>query len=39
MEEAGANLSNVYNNFSVTQLGGEISEFKVDTVPKFFDKK
>ena len=33
LERAGADLSNAYNYFSVTQLGAEIFEFKDDPVP------
>ena len=36
---AGADLSNAYNYFSVTQLGTKIFRFKVNPVPKNFDKK
>ena len=36
MERAGADLSDTYNYFSVTQLGAEILEFKVDPVQKIF---
>ena len=38
-ERARADLSNAYNNFSVTQLGAEIFEFKDDPVPKILCKK
>ena len=38
MERAGADLSNTYNHFSVTQLGAKILEFKFDPVPKILDK-
>ena len=34
-QRAGADLSNAYSNFSDTQLGAEIFEFKDDPVPKF----
>ena len=34
LERAGADLSNEFNYFSVTQLGAEIFKFKVDPVPK-----
>ena len=34
LERVGADLSDTYNYFSVTQLGAEILEFKVDPVPK-----
>ena len=32
LERAGADLSNTYNHFSVTQLGAEIFKLKVDPV-------
>ena len=38
-ERAWADLSIAYNNFSVTQLGAEIFEFKDDPVPKILCKK
>ena len=38
-ERAWADLSVAYNNFSVTQLGAEIFEFKDDPVPKILCKK
>ena len=38
-ERARADLSVAYNNFSVTQLGAEIFEFKDDPEPKYFIKK
>ena len=38
-ERARADLSVAYNNFSVTQLGAEIFEFKDDPVPKILCKK
>ena len=33
LEGAGGDFSIAYNNFSVTQFGAEILEFKVDPVP------
>ena len=39
LKRAGADLSNAYNNFSDTQLGAEIFDFKDDPVPKYFVKK
>ena len=39
LKRAGADLSNTYNNFSDTQLGAKICEFKVDPVPKYFVEK
>ena len=38
-ERGWADLSIAYNNFSVTQLGAKILEFKVDPVPKILDNK
>ena len=34
---AGADLSNAYNNFSDTQLGSEIFEFKVDPLLPLYE--
>ena len=39
LKRAGAELSNTYDNFSGTQLGAEIFEFKDDPVPKILCKK
>ena len=37
-QRAGADLSNAYSNFSDTQLGAEIFEFKVDPLLPFEEK-
>ena len=37
LKRAGADLSNAYNNFSDTQLGSEIFEFKVDPLLPLYE--